>query len=155
MSDFMAYILYYQDKKGFTLIEVFLSLALIAVIAGIGAPLYQSFQARNDLDIAAQAMAHSLRRAQSLSQAVDDDSQWGVYIQPGSTTLFKGSDFATRDSTFDEVFSIPTTIMISGVQEVVFEKLTGNPISFGTTTLVNSTNETRNVAINEKGMVLY
>jgi len=43
----------------------------------------------------------------------------------------------------------------SGITEVVFTKFTGLPQTAGTITLTSSTNEMRNIVINQKGMVSY
>lgn len=142
-------------SKGFTLIEVLLSVATIGIIAGISIPIYQSFQVRNDLDIATVEIAQSARRAQVLSQAVDGDTSWGIKIQSASLIVFKGTSYATRDITFDEVFEVPTSITPSGISEIVFTKFTGLPQTTGTITLTSNTNETRNITINAKGMVSY
>lgn len=144
-----------MKNSGFTLIEVMLSLATVAIIAGISIPVYQSFQVRNDTEIATIEIAHTLRRAQIISQASDGDTSWGVYITNGNVILFKGTSYATRDSTFDEIFDVPGSITPSGVGEVVFEKFTGLPQTTGTITLTSNTNETRNITINAKGMVSY
>lgn len=132
-----------------------LSIALITVIAGMSVPIYQSFQVRNDLDIAAVTTAQTLRRAEALAQAVDGDISWGVNIQSGSVTLFKGTSYAARDTAFDEVFDVPTSITPSGLSEIVFTKFTGLPASTGTITLTSNINETRSITINAKGMVSY
>ncbi len=142
-------------NKGFTILEVLLSIATITIIAGIIIPVYESFQVRNDLDIAAVEIAQSLRRSQALSQAVDGDISWGIKIQSGSIVVFKGASYATRDATFDELFDMPTSITPSGVSEVVFAKFTGLPQTTGTITLTSNANETRNIIINAKGMVSY
>lgn len=142
-------------SKGFTLIEVLLSVAAIAIIAGISIPIYQSFQARNDLDITTVEIAQSARRAQTLSQAVDGDTSWGIKIQSGSIVVFKGVSYAARDITLDELFDVPTSITPSGVSEIVFAKFTGLPQTIGTITLTSNTNETRTITINAKGMVSY
>ncbi len=144
-----------RRQHGFTLIEVLLSIALIALITGIGIPVYQTFQVRNDLDIATVSVAQSLRRAQTLAGAVDGDMSWGVQIQSGSMTLFKGASYGARDTTYDEAFQVPTSITPSGVQEIVFTKFTGIPQATGTIILTSSTNETRAITINTKGMVSY
>lgn len=147
-----------ENKKsgaGFTLIEVLLSVATVAVLAGISIPIYQTFQVRNDLDIGTTTIAQTLRRAQILSQAVDGDISWGIYIVSGNIILFKGASYAARDTTFDEIFDVPTSITPSGVSEIVFAKFTGLPQTIGTITLISNINETRTITINTKGMVSY
>lgn len=144
-----------SSMRAFTVLEVMLSLAAIAVIAGIALPIYQSFQVRNDMDIAATTIAQSCRRAAVLAQASDGDMSWGVRMQSGSITLFKGASYATRDAAFDEFFAVPTSITPSGLSEIVFAKFTGIPTATGTTTLTSSTNETRTITLNAKGTVSY
>lgn len=144
-----------MKNAGFTLIEILLSIAAIAIIAGIAVPVYQSFQVRNDLDIAAVEIVQTLRRAQILSQAVDGDIDWGVYVQGGSITLFKGASYAARDINFDEVFEVPASIIPSGISEIVFTKFSGNPRIISVIMLTSNTDETRNISINPKGMVSY
>jgi len=145
----------HNSTKGFTLLEMLLSVALITVISGIGVPIYQSFQTRNDLDIAEVAAVQTLRRAQVLSQAVDGDTNWGMLATTSSIILFKGASYAARDSGYDEIFEIPASITISGTQEYVFSKFTGEPQTTGTTILTSNSNEVRNIVVNSKGMVSY
>ncbi len=142
-------------RAGFTLIEVLLAITIIAIIAGVGIPVYQSVQVRNDLDITATTVAQSIRRSQVLSQGMDGDTSWGVLIQTGSITVFRGSSYATRDTTFDEVFSVPTSIVPSGIAEIISEKFTGMPQSTGTIILTSSLNEIRTLTLNAKGTVSY
>lgn len=145
----------FKINKGFTLLEILLSIALIAILAGFSIPVYQSFQVKNDLDVATNIVAQSLRRAQSLSRSQDGDISWGVKIQTGSITLFKGTNYATRDSAFDELFNMPQTITPSGLGEIVFTKFSGDPQSTGNIVLNSTINETKNITINSKGMVNY
>ena len=151
----MSYVSAHSTQKGFTLLEVLLSLAAIALISGISIPLYQSFQVRNDLDIAATTYAQSLRRAQILAQAMDGDIAWGVYMTSGSITLFRGISYVSRDSNFDEVFEIPASITPSGISEIIFTKFTGLPQTTGSVTLTSTINETRVITINARGTISY
>lgn len=144
-----------MNKKGFTLIEVLLVVVLVGMLAGVGVPIYQALQSRNDLDIAAVAVAQNLRRAQVLAQAVDGDSTWGVRIQSGSVIVFKGGAFASRDSSYDETFDIAGGIVQSGLNEVVFTKLTGLPQTTGIVTLTSQASEQRTITINTKGAIDY
>lgn len=143
------------DSRGFSLIEVLLSVAIIGMLAGLSLPIYQSFQNRNELDIATQSLASALRRAQIYTRGVSGDSQWGVRVQSASITLFKGTSFAGRDTAFDEITTIPSNIVIGGDPEVVFAKLSGKPDAAGSTTLTGLNNEARTVTINAEGMVSY
>ena len=142
------------SPRGATLIEVLLSVALIAALALISAPLYQPLQTRNDLEIAVTTVGQTLRRAQILSEAVDDDISWGVKIQSPGLTLFKGVSFALRDANFDEIFEFSSAVTASGIDEVVFSKFSGLPQAVGTITLSTAT-ESRILDINEKGTVSY
>lgn len=144
-----------KQTKGFTLPEILLSIALIGLLSAMSIPVYQSFQVRNDLDIATESVVHAFRRAQLLSQAVDGDISWGVSVQTGSIVIFKGVSYASRDASFDEIFTLPTNISFSGVSEVVYAKSTGLPGTTGICTLTSNVNETRTITINTKGMVGY
>lgn len=144
-----------RKNHGFTLIEALLSVALISLITFIGAPIYQSFQNRNNLDVAATVLANSLYRAETLARAVDGDISWGVYVAGGNITVFKGATYLTRDTTFDEIYDIGNSIVISGTQEYIFSKFTGYPALAGSTTLTSVNNETRTISINAKGTVSY
>lgn len=141
-------------SNGFTLIEVVLSIAIIILIFGIGAPVYQDYQIRNGIDTSVNTIVENLRRAQALSMAVDGDSNWGVNIASGLITLFKGASFAGRDPVFDDSSEMLSTISPSGLTEVVFSKLNGFPNSAGTLTLSVAGN-IRTISINEKGMLAY
>lgn len=142
-------------NDGFTLVEVLLSIAVIAVLAGISAPVFMRLATKNDLDTAVVTLAQLWRRGQELSMANDGDILWGVKVQSGSITLFKGTSFVARDTTYDEIFSLPSTISVSGaVAEVTFSKLTGTPSATGTISLT-SFGDTTTLSINSKGTVSY
>jgi prepilin-type N-terminal cleavage/methylation domain-containing protein len=143
-----------MHPRGFTLLEVLLSITLIGIISGIGAVVYQQLQNRNDLDMAAASVARSFRRAQALSQAIDGDTTWGVRINTGSITLFQGASYATRVTSFDEVTNISSSIAPAGFVEAVFSKLTGLPQSSGTLTLTGS-NDSRTITLNAQGTISY
>jgi prepilin-type N-terminal cleavage/methylation domain-containing protein len=142
-------------ESGFTLVEVLLSVVIVGMLVGLSLPIYQSFQNRNELDIAAEGIAGMLRRAQVYSRGVSGDSQWGVHVETGSATLFKGASYAGRDATYDETAAIPSSFTVSA-SDVRFSKLTGMPIETGTiATITSLNNETRTVTINGKGTVSY
>ena len=144
-----------SDFRGFTMIEIALSLSILLIIFTMTIPAYNKFMVRNDTDIAVMSLVENFRRAQVLSQITDGDSSWGVHVATGSILLYKGINYATRDQAYDEDTSVSASIVFSGLNDVLFSKQTGMPQSVGTTTLTSTTNEVRNVTINKKGTVDY
>ncbi len=149
-----------NNKKGlcagFTLIEVLLALALVALLVGVSLPIYYTLFAKNNLDIAKNQVAQSLGRASFLSSASDGDMTWGVKILLGSVIVFKGTNYATgRDATYDEEYATSSAVIPSGLTEVVFNKMTGLPQTTGTIILTSTNGEVRTITINNKGAVSY
>jgi len=140
-------------KRGFTLLEMLITLAIIVSLSALSFPFISNFQKRNDLEVATNTAVQTVRRAQSLSVASDGDANWGVSIIPGDIVIYRGSTYAARDNTYDEKYSISTNITASGVTDVSFAKLSGLPSTTGTLTLSNG--DTKAITINGKGVVNY
>lgn len=143
-----------REAEGFSLLELLLVLAVIAVLAGFSIPLWRNLQVKNDLDVAVVTIAQTLRRAQVLAQAVDADSGWGVKVQSGSIVLFLGNTYAARNTAFDETFTLQSTVTPSGVSEVDYAKFSGLPGTTGAVTLT-SEQDSKTIIINSKGMISY
>ena len=137
------------------LFEVLLSVALIAALAAITIPIYQSFQVKNDLELAVETVSQTLRRAQILAESVASDTAWGVFVSSTSITLFQGSSFLSRVTSSDEVFDLPSTISPGGFQEFIFLKFSGEPQATGTLTITSSANDVRSVSVMSKGVISY
>lgn len=144
-----------SQQTGFTLLEVLLSITIIAMLASVSVSIYRKLQIRNDLDVAATTIVQIGRRAKLRAQAMDGDSSWGIYIVQGSITLFKGDSYATRDADADEVADILSVIIPTGISEIVFVKFFGEPQSTGTITLTSIDDDVRDIVINSKGVFEY
>jgi prepilin-type N-terminal cleavage/methylation domain-containing protein len=142
-------------QAGFSLIEMLLSVAIIGILAGLSLPIYETFIRRNDLEITAQTLSAAIRRAENYSRASKSDGVWGVSISGANAVVFQGASYATRTASLDESMAIPASITASGVSEVTFAKLTGNPSTTGTITLTSTANATRTITLNAKGTVTY
>lgn len=136
------------------MLEALLSIAIIAVLAGVSLPFYLSFQTTNDLDTSAQSIVQMLHRAEVYSRGVKQDSTWGVAVSAHSLVLFKGASYAARTPTFDEQLQLSQAITASGLSEVVFAKDTAAPNTTGSVMLTTH-NNTRTITLNAKGMVQY
>lgn len=140
---------------GVTLLEIILSVSIIAIIGAVTIPVFGRLDSRNDIDVGANTIGQTLRRAQVLAESSDGDTTWGLKVQTGIITVFKGADYASRDTTFDEDYDLGTSIEISGLDEVVFSKFYGEPTATGTITLTAATGETRDIVVAAKGVITY
>jgi hypothetical protein len=96
-----------------------------------------------------------LRRAETYARSANGDNAWSVEIQSTAVTLFQGTNFAGRNTGFDETTTLPGSVTASGLSEVQFTKLTAVPNTTGTVTLSSNVNDTRTITVNAKGMVDY
>lgn len=140
--------------SGFTLMEMLLVIAILTIVLAIGTPVYMSLSNTNQLDVATNILAQDLYQAQVNSRAQAEDSQWGVAVQDQAITLFKGSSYAARDSGRDVVYQLPSSIHLSGTNQVVYSQLYGLPTAGGSFGLTDA-NGSRTVTVNNKGMVQY
>jgi type II secretory pathway pseudopilin PulG len=127
----------YQGRtvKGFTLVELLLSVALIFIIAALTFPVGTSFYRSQMLREATDGVLGGLRRAQQFAHTGKDDTAFGVYLTSGSYTIFEGDSYAARNVAEDEVHQVSTAVEFSGLSEVVFSELEGIPSTSGAITL--------------------
>jgi len=146
------------NNKGFSLIEMLLSIAIIAIIAGLSAPVYFSYVTRNEFGLAIDTGVRSLRRAQFLAQNQERDSNWGAYFATSSITIYSGGNYAARDANYDERYDFPATVT-STVIDINFNKLTGETNSASTTlrsdVIADNLGDNVIISVNNKGMVNF
>jgi type II secretory pathway pseudopilin PulG len=143
----------YKKLPGYTIVEILLTVALIALIAGFSVPLFQSFLFRNQVETATALVTRAIRSAQANSQGVRGDSSWGVAFISNSVILFKGNSYATRDQNEDLNYSLQGAT-VSGGGELIFSKLYGF-LSSPVTLNISSTSGNNTITVNEKGTINY
>ncbi len=143
------------SRRGYSAIEILLVVALIGILGGVSLPLSRFVQERNDLDLAAMAVAQSLRKAKVYTEASRLDSSWGVRLGNGSITLFRGDDFATRDPVFDEAFALGSGITAAGLTQVAFAGLPASPSAGGSITLTTPRGRSSTLSVSPNGMISY
>jgi len=139
-------------QRGFTLIELLLSIALIALLAGISVPVYQSLQTNRTADTEYNKTTLLTRRAQILARSGWHDDDWGIMIETSRAVLFKGDDFAGRDTDFDE--EVPFVNMTAdSPAEVFFDSISGAPSTTVSVVFTTTNNYQLNFSINEEGVI--
>jgi prepilin-type N-terminal cleavage/methylation domain-containing protein len=138
--------------KGFTLLELLIVIAAGLLVAGLTVPVGIRFFQTQTLDEATSGILETLRRAESQAVFQKNDSSFGVKFLAGSYILFQGNSYTGRTQSEDETFSVSTVITISGVDEVVFAKLTGLPSTTGTLTITLGS-DSKVLDINAQGKI--
>lgn len=141
-----------KKGEGFTLLELMLVVALGTVITALTVPVGIRFFQTQSLDESADTLLSNLRRAEAQAMFQKNDSAFGVKFLSGSYILFQGSSYASSTQSEVESFSLPSGITMSGIDEVVFAKLTGVPNATGTLTMTSG-GGSRALNINAQGKV--
>ena len=140
------------NRWGFSIIELLLTISIIAILATSTTPVYTNFLARNHLENKTNEVISSLQTAKTNSISGKEDSQWGVNLST-QIVLFKGTSYVGRDTSFDQTYDIPASVSISPTQEVIFNQLTGDPEAATTITISNNQNESNTITLNEIGTI--
>ena len=142
-----------MDNKGFTLIEIFIVIAIMGILAAITVPTlissYRNYVFHGERDLAVSL----LRRARGMSLAGTDSKDHGLKITSASYTIFEGSSWAARDTSQDQDTPHDNTVAISGGSEIVFGYLTGRSVAT-ILTLTDGSNAA-SVSINLEGLISW
>ena len=136
--------------RGFTLIEIFISVAVIVVIVLVVAGGLSSFRRSAELNQAVDGVVSQLREARHRTIESKDASQWGVHVESSRTTLFKGVSFP--EGTDKEVFTLPSAVTAAGPADIVFKRISGDTDNAGIVTLTLGAN-TKAINIRSSGLI--
>ncbi|OGY64512.1 MAG: hypothetical protein A3I24_04045 [Candidatus Harrisonbacteria bacterium RIFCSPLOWO2_02_FULL_41_13b] len=135
-------------NRGLTLIEILISIAIIALLGTTVLLSFSGYRQRQVLESSARSLAATLRDANKKAVNQDQGKEWGVHFERAISgrdfyAVFNGPVYLTP---VQLVYLPPTLRFIdpaSGFKEIIFEKLTGLP-SLATNIVVALTS---NVAI--------
>ena len=149
-------------QKGFSIIELLIVLAILMILLAISIPNITSLVKNPQVKNTSEEVVNILKLAQNKTLSSDGNSQYGVYFEitasPHQYILFKGSSFATRDTAYDKIYSVPTviefsTINLGGGNEIVFNRVTGTTQNTGNISvrLKDDTSQTKTIYIDNFG----
>ena len=153
-----------NGKGGFTLIEIILVVAILIIITMLILFSFRSLLTQTNLDNTSEEIMSILKLARSKTLASEGSAQYGVYFNdtttPNQYTLFKGSDYVSRDNSFDNIYKLPSKIEICEInlgmgKEVVFNRIDGTTDQKGSVKirLIADITKTDIVNINSSGWV--
>ena len=151
-----------HNKKGFTLVELMIIIALFGVVAAFSFPFFRSRNVQHILDASSDELHGILRQAQGRAMSGHNASAWGVHWGTGEYTLFSGDEYDTRDTDHDLIIDYPgsitisTSVNVSGAtypEDVVFDQLTGTTDASGTITITSSISDVERFTVSTQGQI--
>lgn len=148
-------------KNGFTLMEILITIAIVALITGIILTTFVEFRQNKALEMDSKVVVEVLREARSRTLTSKNASQYGVHFSASAPqiTLFTGNIYVDGSATNEPytLFStdnILTITLAGGGSDVVFSRLTGETSQSGTIVVSSPTlSKTKNVTINKTGSI--
>ena len=146
------------SQKGFTLVELLMTVGITIVLAAAAFPVYGSLQVSAQLNENSSQIIQALRIAKQRSLVRYNNIEHGVKFVANSYVLYQGSSYSARQSTYDRSVILESPLGLSwgfsgGVDEINFSKGIGVPSATGTITLVHDVSGTRTININSLGRV--
>ncbi|TSD03220.1 MAG: Uncharacterized protein Athens071416_281 [Parcubacteria group bacterium Athens0714_16] len=149
-----------QTKKGFSLFEMLLSIAIIVAVLFVVISLFSNYNKKQVLDNSSEKISSLLKEARSLTISSKGDSSYGVHFEQGVAVLFKGTTYVSGDSN-NKINQIDQKALISSINlngngnNVVFQRLTGKTDHYGTIkiSLVSNPLNFKIVSIYQTGVV--
>lgn len=133
-----------NKQAGMTLIEILVVLGLLTLVGGfsivMGVDSYRNQLFRSDRDILISALHRARALAMSnvcFGESCTDGLHHGVRIEPGRFIIFQGRDFNASDE-HNEVIEMAGGAVVSGITEVVFHPLSGEPSTTGDIIITDS-----------------
>lgn len=140
-------------KKGFTLIELILVIAIVLTIGILSNVFYGQFLLRNAVSDTTDRVVGALRQAQWYSVTGKNGGRWGVKVSDDSVTVFQGNSYGSRDTSLDRVLPANAHVLLSGSpDEIVFARVTGSLIGSASVS-VSGGGIARTVSISEQGVI--
>lgn len=146
------------NQKGFTFIEIVITVAITLILATAATPIYGSLQAFTQLNESSALIVQAIRIAREQSIAGLNNSSHGVCFEPNRYILYQGPSCALKDQAYDLATNLESALSLSSTLQngdLVFLKGTGAPNITGidTITITHSVNGARVIQINSAGVV--
>ena len=146
-------------RRGFTLVEILASLAIVGIIAAISVSSFLNFNRKEALELETGKMLSLLAEARALTLSGKDGAVFGVHFETGKAVLFKGATYSAgsagnRELRIHDEVRLSAITLAGGATDVVFKKLTGATAQSGTLTLVSNRDatDTRTITITATGV---
>lgn len=145
-------------SAGFTLVEVIITIAVIALLAAFSLETFTATNGRRALELDAARVTAMFDRARGLTLASRNSAQYGVHVGTNQVVIFQGASYdpATTSNQVELLNAqvTATTSLSAGVADIVFSRLTGTAATGTVTlTLIADPTQARSITIGATGLI--
>ena len=159
----------HSHKNGFSLIEIFVVIGVIAILAAVSFTTLVNRRSRTEFDGTTRRVAALLREAQSHSMAQKDGTTWGVHLENSTATSPFYAIFKTSYSTSGQIgyYRLPTSIQYAtssiaegGSIDSTFAQISGLPSASSSITLEltgggSAVTASSTITVNTNGLISF
>ncbi len=99
-------------QTGFTLVEIMIVVAVMAIILSIGLPAVNNWQINSQVNETTSLLIENLRLAEQDSQAGWQNNSYGIKFLPDSYVIYQGANYATRQVGQDRMVPLGSSLKI-------------------------------------------
>ncbi|MEK7227872.1 MAG: prepilin-type N-terminal cleavage/methylation domain-containing protein [Patescibacteria group bacterium] len=145
-------------KKGLTLIELIMVVAVIAIIVAITVPALISFRKNQAIQNTTNAITSLLEEARTKTLASYNNTFYSVHFETDKATLFTGSTYSSSDTTnkvvlYDTPVVLQSTSLSGGGVDVIFDRLKGTTSKYGTIMVQIPSGTSKTITISSGGVI--
>ena len=155
--------LLYKNRKGFSLIEIIISISILAIISSSAFVWFINYQRQTELDSVSKIIISVLRDAQSRSTSGRDNKKWGVLFDNSNNKLIlfrdEGFGYATatikEENYLSQFIKIDESSLAEGCNEIIFINSKGNTAKNCVIKIVDLGNDNNfiNISITSLGLI--
>ncbi len=153
-------------NRGFTLIELAITVGLGVILVAMAVPIYGNLQVSAQINEQSALITQTLRSAREQAVAGYNNSAHGVFfrIDPAgadSYILYQGSSYANRNIAYDQTKTMGSALsfqnssftLIGADVDVNYSKTLGMPNNIGTLLINHSASGQKSITVNSLGAV--
>jgi len=150
----------FLTKKGFTLLELLIVIAILAIISTIGAGFYINYNKNIEINSVSKNIVSDLKQAQSRSMSGSGDFKWGIHFVNGSEDYYElfstPTDYNSGLKVISSKYYLSNGINFSvpvpdSSIDVIFDKINGGTIN--SSIVLESSDLTKTISISSIGNI--
>ncbi len=146
--------------KGFTLLEILLTLSILVILSAAGVGGYRTYGKNVEVTSITQSISSELRLMQAKSMAGEAGLKWGVHFVNGTNDYYElfstPSTYAHASTIVSATTTFPRSVSFSDPtsgqsKDIIFDKITG--ITTATSVMIVSEDITKTIEVSAFGII--